>query len=336
MGVAHHLIPLPRRYSRSRPKKRHVDILIFLRKRLIHMIPVLFGILVVVFLMIRLIPGDPARIMLGTHATPESVAALRAELGLDAPLWQQFLVFMVNVLQGDLGISLVYRRPVINVIFERLPPTLFLIAYAAILSLLITIPLALWAALRQNRGPDQAVRVGSTLTLSMPSFWLGLNLLILFAVRIPLFPVAGYGDSFLDHLWHLFLPSVTIMLLLAPMLIRSLRSGLIDVLKAPYVEFARAKGISERRVLQRHVLRNAMISTVTILGLNIGWLIGGTVVIETVFTIAGMGSLIVSSIYARDYPVIQGVTLVFALLVISINLVTDVVYALLDPRVSYD
>ncbi len=174
------------------------------------------------------------------------------------------------------------------------------------------------------------------MTLAMPSFWLGLNLLILFAVRIPLFPVAGYGDNFPDRLWHLFLPSLTITLALAPMLIRSLRSGLIDVLRAPYVEFARAKGVGEQRVLTQHVLRNALISTVTILGLNIGWLIGGTVVIETVFTIAGLGSLIVSSIYARDYPVIQGVTLVFAILVILINLVTDIAYSILDPRVSYD
>ena len=311
-----------------------MDILTFLRKRVIHMIPVLFGILVVVFLMVRLIPGDPARIMLGTHATPESLAALRAQLGLDAPMWQQFVVFTGTVLEGNLGISLVYRRPVINVIFERLPPTLFLVAYATVFSLVITIPLSLWAALHQNQLPDRSVRVASTITLSMPSFWLGLNLLILFAVRIPLFPVAGYGNNFLDRLWHLFLPSVTIMLMLAPMLIRSLRSGLIDVLKAPYVEFAHAKGVSEGRVLQHHVLRNALISTVTILGLNIGWLVGGTVVIETVFSIPGLGSLMVSSIYARDYPVIQGVTMVFALLVISINLLTDIIYSILDPRVS--
>jgi len=313
-----------------------VDTLNFLRKRLLHTIPVLFGILVLVFLMVRLIPGDPARIMLGTHASDESVAALRAELGLDEPIWQQFLVFTTNVAQGKLGTSLVFRRPVIDVIYERMVPTLFLVSYAALLSLFITIPLSLWAALRQNRVPDHAVRIGSTLTLSMPSFWLGLNLLIVFAVRIPLFPVAGYGNTFSDRLWHLFLPAVTIMLVLAPMLIRSLRSSIIDVLKAPYVEFARAKGVGEQRVLRRHVLRNALISMVTILGLNIGWLIGGTVVIETVFTIAGLGSLMVSSIYARDYPVIQGVTLLFAFLVVLINLLTDLVYSMLDPRVSYD
>jgi peptide/nickel transport system permease protein len=170
----------------------------------------------------------------------------------------------------------------------------------------------------------------------MPSFWLGLNFLILFAVFIPIFPVAGYGKTFVDRLWHLFLPALTITLSLAPMLIRNLRSALIDVLQAPYVEFARAKGIAEATLLRRHVLRNALISTVTILGINIGWLMGGSVVIETVFTIPGLGSLIISSIFARDYPMIQGIALFFGLLVILINLTTDIVYALLDPRVAYD
>lgn len=313
-----------------------MDILNFLRKRFIHMIPVLFGIVLVVFLMVRLIPGDPARIMLGTHATPERLTELRAELGLDEPIWRQFLLFMGNVVQGDLGISLVYRRSVFDVILDRLPPTLFLITYAAIMSLALTIPLALVAAVRQNSLPDQSVRVGSTMALSMPSFWLGLNLLVIFAVRLRWFPVAGYGEDFLDRVWHLFLPALTITLAMAPILIRSLRSGLIDVLRAPYVEFARAKGIRETRVLHRHVLRNAMISTVTILGLNIGWLMGGSVVIETVFSIPGLGSLMVSSIFARDYPVIQGVTLIFGFLVIMVNLLTDVVYSALDPRVTYD
>ena len=313
-----------------------MDILNFLRKRFIHMIPVLFGIVLVVFLMVRLIPGDPARIMLGTHATPERLAELRAELGLDESLWRQFFLFMGSVVQGDLGTSLVYRRSVFDVILDRLPPTLFLITYAAIMSLALTIPLALVAAVRQNSLSDQSVRVGSTMALSMPSFWLGLNLLVIFAVRLRWFPVAGYGEDFPDRVWHLFLPALTITLAMAPILIRSLRSGLIDVLRAPYVEFARAKGIRETNVLHRHVLRNAMISTVTILGLNIGWLMGGSVVIETVFSIPGLGSLMVSSIFARDYPVIQGVTLIFGFLVIMVNLLTDVVYSALDPRVTYD
>jgi peptide/nickel transport system permease protein len=302
------------------------------------MAPVLFGIVLAVFLMVRLIPGDPARVMLGIHATEERLAELRASLGLDQPMWRQFILFFGQILRGDLGISLVYRRPVVDVIFERLPATTFLIAYAALLSLLITIPTAIIAALRQNTWVDQAIRIIFTVTLSLPGFWLGLNFLILFGsgLWLRIFPTAGYGDDFLDRLWHLFLPALTITLSLAPMLIRNLRSAVIDVLKAPYVEFARAKGIGEFTLLRRHVLRNAMISTVTILALNIGWLMGGSVVIETVFSIPGIGGLIVSSIYARDYPVIQAVALLFGLLVLLINLVTDIIYAVLDPRVSYD
>jgi peptide/nickel transport system permease protein len=313
-----------------------VDTLTFFRNRLLHMLPVLFGIVLAVFLMVRLIPGDPARIILGVHATEERLAALRADLGLDQPVWRQFVLYFGDVLRGNLGTSVVFRTPVLELISERLPPTVFLILYTTLLALVVTVPLAMLAALYQHTWVDQAVRVLSTLTLAMPGFWLGLNLLILFAVRFDLFPVAGYGDDFVDRLWHLFLPAVTIMLSLAPMLIRNLRSSIIDVLKAPYVEFARAKGIREGVILRRHVLRNALISTITILGLNIGWLIGGSVVIETVFSIPGIGSLIVSSIYARDYPVIQGVTLCFGVLVILINLVTDLAYALFDPRVAYD
>lgn len=313
-----------------------MDTLHFLRNRLIHMAPVLFGIVLAVFLMVRLIPGDPARIMLGIHATEERLTELRAELGLDQPMWRQFVSFVGDVVTGDLGTSLVFRRPVLTVLMERLPVTTFLIVYATLLSLLLTVPLAMVSALRKNSWVDQLIRFIFTITLSMPGFWLGLMLLILVAVRVRIFPVAGAGEGLLDRLWHLFLPALTITLSLAPMLIRSLRSGMLDVLKSPYVEYARAKGLPESIVLRRHVLRNAMISTVTILGLNIGYLMGGSVVIETVFTIPGLGQLMVNSIFARDYPVIQGVALVFGFLVILINLLTDLVYSKLDPRVSYD
>jgi peptide/nickel transport system permease protein len=205
-----------------------------------------------------------------------------------------------------------------------------------VLSLLVCVPLAMLAAMRQNRAPDQAIRGLSTLTLAMPSFWLGLNLLILFAVLIPVFPVAGAGRTPLQMVWHLFLPALTITFGLAPILIRTLRSSLIEAMQAPHVEFARTKGLSQGRLLRRHVLRNGLMATVTILGVNIGWLLGGSVVVENVFTLPGLGSLIISSVSARDYPMIQGIALIFGLLVICINLATDVVYALLDPRVSYD
>lgn len=313
-----------------------MDIVAFLRRRLLQVLPVLFGIVLAVFLSVRLIPGDPARIMLGVHASDEKVAALRAQMGLDQPLWWQFGQFVAHVAQGQLGTSLTYRRDVAQVIFERLPVTASLIAYAVVLSILLCVPLATLAAVRQGKLSDYLVRAISTLTLSMPGFWLGLNLLILFAVTYPVFPVSGYGRDFGDRLWHLFLPALTIAFSLAPMLIRSLRNALIEVLNSPHVEFARTKGLSEGHLLRRHVLRNGLLSTVTILGVNIGWLMGGSVIVETVFTIPGIGSLIVSSIFARDYPMIQGIALVFGAMVIVINLLTDIVYALLDPRVSYE
>lgn len=313
-----------------------MDKLRFLGKRLLHMAPVLFGIVLVVFLMVRVIPGDPARIILGTHATPERIAELRGQMGLDQPLWRQFIAFLGDALSGRLGTSVVFRRPVAELAAERVPVTLYLVGLATLLSVVLTVPLALIAALNRNRWADQAIRLLSTLTFAMPSFWLGLSLLILFAVRWRLFPVAGAGEGPIDRLWHMFLPALTIALALTPILIRSLRSSTIDVLRAPHVEFARAKGLRSSRVLRRHVLRVSLISTLTILGLNIGWLIGGSVVIENVFTLPGIGSLMVNSIYARDYPVIQGITLVFGILVVLINLLTDLLYALLDPRVSYD
>jgi peptide/nickel transport system permease protein len=308
----------------------------FLRKRLLQTIPVLFGIVLTVFLVVRLIPGDPARIMLGTRASEEKLAELRSELGLDQPIWQQFTTFLGNVVQGDLGQSLFYRRPVLDVIMERLPVTVTLVVFSVILSVAVCVPLAVASAMRQGSLTDQAVRGLSTLTLAMPGFWLGLNLLILFAVVWPVFPLSGFGDGPIDILWHLTLPAFTIMLSLAPILIRTLRASLIEVMSAPHVQFARSKGLSQSRLVRRHVLRNGLMATVTILGVNIGWLMGGSVVVETVFSLPGLGALIVSSISARDYPMIQGIALVFGLLVILINLVTDLVYAALDPRVSYD
>lgn len=313
-----------------------MNILTFLRKRLFQALPVLFGILLVVFLVVRLIPGDPARLMLGIHASDAKLAALRERLGLDLPIWQQFFQFVGHVARGNLGTSLVYRRDVLEVITERLPVTLSLVGFAVLLSAVICVPLAVLAATRQGRVPDLLVRGGATLTLSMPGFWLGLNLLILLAVVFPLFPVSGYGKGWGDRIWHLFLPALTIAFSLAPILIRTLRTSLIEIMGAPHVEFARTKGLPERVLIRRHVLRNGLMATVTILGVNIGFLIGGSVVVEQVFTLPGIGALIISSVAARDFPMIQGIALIFGLLVVCINLVTDLVYAVLDPRVSYD
>jgi peptide/nickel transport system permease protein len=308
----------------------------FLRRRLVQVLPVLFGIVLVVFLVIRLIPGDPARIMLGVHASETRLAELRAELGLDRPIWEQFGLFLSNIARGDLGTSLFYRRPVTEVILERLPVTVSLVALSVFISVAICVPLAVAAAVRRDSWIDRAVRGFSTLSLSMPSFWLGLNFLILFAVVYPFFPISGFGRGFWNILWHLTLPALTITLSLAPILIRTLRASLLEIMHTPHVEFARTKGLSNGRLMRRHVLRNGLMATVTILGVNIGWLMGGSVVVETVFSLPGLGALIVSSIAARDYPMIQGIALMFGLLVILINLLTDLLYAALDPRVSYD
>ncbi len=312
-----------------------MDLPVFLARRMAQIVPVLLGIVLVVFLSVRLIPGDPAVVMLGAYATDENLATLRRELGLDLPVWRQFAIFAGNLLSGDLGQSLFFRRPVIEVILERLPATAALTLYAVVLSVALSAPLAIVSALRAGGWIDQLVRAVTTLALAMPYFWLGLNLLILFAVLIPVFPVAGYGETVPQHLWHLFLPALTIALHLGPTLMRTLRNTIIEVLQAPHVEFARTKGLPRGKLIRRHVLRNGLMATVTILGVNIGWLLGGSVVIEYVFNIPGVGSLILSSIDARDYPVIQGVTLVFGFLVVLINLLTDIVYRILDPRVSY-
>jgi peptide/nickel transport system permease protein len=313
-----------------------MNLLTFLQRRLVQLIPVLLGISLITFFMIHLIPGDPARNMLGPRATPERVAELRQSLGLDEPLWSQYRRFLTGVVRGDLGTSLYYRQAVGPLVVERLPPTVFLIVYSAVMALIVAIPLGIVAAVRRNSWMDQVIRTVSLVTLAMPAFWLGVLLILYFGLYHGWFPVGGYGDTFRDHLHHLFLPSLTIALAMAPILIRSLRSSMVGNLRAQYATTARAKGLTDKRVVTGHVLRPSLISTVTVLGVNLGFLIGSTVIIETVFAIPGLGFLMVSSIQTRDYPVIQAVTLVMAVLVITVNLLTDMTYALLDPRVSYD
>jgi len=313
-----------------------MNLLTFLQRRLVQLIPVLLGISLITFFMIHLIPGDPARNMLGPRATPERVAELRQSLGLDEPLWSQYRRFLTGVVRGDLGTSLYYRQAVGPLVVERLPPTVFLIVYSAVMALIVAIPLGIVAAVRRNSWIDQVIRTVSLVTLAMPAFWLGVLFILYFGLYHGWFPVGGYGATFRDHLHHLFLPSLTIALAMAPILIRSLRSSMVGNLRAQYATTARAKGLTDRRVVTGHVLRPSLISTVTVLGVNLGFLIGSTVIIETVFAIPGLGFLMVSSIQTRDYPVIQAVTLVMAVLVITVNLLTDMTYALLDPRVSYD
>ena len=313
-----------------------MNLFAFLRRRVVQMLPVLFGISLITFYMIHLIPGDPARNMLGPRATPERVAELRQALGLDEPLTTQYVTFLGGIVRGDLGTSLYYRQPVGPLVLERLPATIFLVAFAAFLALLLAIPLGIVAAVRRNTWIDQVIRTVSLVTLAMPAFWLGVLFILFFGLRLEWFPVGGYGETFPERVHSLFLPALTIALAMAPILIRSLRSSMAGNLRSQYATTARAKGLSERTVVTGHVLRPSLISTITVLAVNLGFLIGSTVIIETVFAIPGLGFLMVSSIQARDYPVIQAVTLVLAVLVVLINLFADLAYALLDPRVSYD
>ncbi len=302
-------------------------------RRLLQMIPALIGITLFAFVFIKLLPGDPIMIMFGGRASEETIAAGRAKLGLDEPLPTQYWLFISNAIQGDLGMSITQRAPVTTLISERLGPSLFLVAYASLISVALAVPLSVISAQRAERPVDHVIRVGGMITFAMPSFWLGLLLILLFGLMLDLFPISGWGEDFVGHLHSLFLPALSIGLYLAPVLIQSLRASLLDVMQAEYVEAARAKGLSANRVMWKHVLRNALIPTVTVLAVNIGWLIGGTVVVESVFTIPGLGRLLIQSVLTRDYPTIQGLTLVFGLLVMVINLIADLSYAVIDPRV---
>jgi peptide/nickel transport system permease protein len=305
----------------------------FVGRRIVQMIPVLIGITIVTFFLLHLIPGDPALAILGDRYTPKAGAELRGSLGLNKPLWDQYLLFMQHLFHGNLGDSISFHEPARRVIVQRLPATLFLVVYSALLAAVISLPAGVVSALRRGRVFDQTVRVASLVAFAMPGFWLGIIFILLFAIHVPLFPVNGYGTGFVDHLYYLFLPALTIAVAFSTILIRTLRASTLTALNSDYVDTARIKGISRFAVLRRHVFRNAVVSLVVVYGINLAYLISTTVIVETVFAIPGVGQLLVDSVGTRDYPVVQGVTLVFAFLVVVVNLLTDVVHAALDPRV---
>jgi peptide/nickel transport system permease protein len=309
----------------------------YVARRLLQMIPVVAGVTVLVFFMIHLVPGDPASTILGNQATPARVAAVRHAWGLDKPLYVQYWKFMGRVVHGNLGDSLFYGVSAGHLVLQRLPVTLWLIFMAAILAVAIAVPLAAIAATKADRAADHAVRAVPLIGLGFPPFWIGIVLLLIFGLHLGReFPVGGYGSGFLGHLHSMFLPALCVALGLAPILIRSLRASLLEVLESEYVTTARSKGLSEKRILRKHALRNAIISTVSVLGVNIGYLVGGTLVIEQVFALPGIGQLMINSIFQRDFPVVQAVTLVFAVMVVLVYLLTDVAHALLDPRVRFE
>ena len=306
----------------------------FVLHRPIQLLPVLFGISIVTFVLIHAIPGDPVRTILGPKATPEVIERVRSAYGLDQPVFVQYGYFLKNLAHGEMGRSVVYKVPVLGLVAERVQATLFLLSYGVVLALVCTVPLAVTAARNRGRWPDHLIRIFSTAGLGFPAFWLGIMLMIVFSVRLGLFPVSGYGEGFVGHLHHLFLPALAIALALSAILTRNLRASLLAELDADYVAAARAKGLPAGWIFGRHVLRNSLIPTINLLGVNLGWLIGGTVVIESVFSVPGLGSLMVSSIFARDYMVVQAITMAFACATVLVSFVVDVITVALDPRIE--
>ncbi len=301
-----------------------------LLRRLLWALPALWLIFTMVFLLIHIVPGDPVVQMLGEGASAQDIQQLRHSLGLDLPLDVQYVHYLDGVVHGDLGTSLRYREPVLKIVLERYPATLELAFVALLVCIALAVPAGVIAAARQGRAADHAIGVVSLLGLSVPNFALGPLLILLFSIEIGWLPVSGRGG------WeHLVLPAVTLGAALAAILTRMVRTAMLEELFSDYVRTARAKGLSERRVLLRHALPNALFPVVTIIGLQFGTLLAGTIVTEMIFSWPGIGRLAVSAIEARDYPLLQGCILVIAVSYVLVNLLTDVVYALVDPRVRF-
>jgi len=303
-------------------------------KRLLHLLPVLFGISVVSFALIQLTPGDPARMVLGPRADAAAVEALRERMGLNEPALVQYGHYISGVVQGDLGYSIRYEQPVGELIGDFLPVTGFLAAYVILLTIPLTLLLGILAARNRGRWIDQVIRMASVLGIAMPVFWLAILMLRLFSVDLGWFPVSGFGNTFTEHLHHLFLPAVSISIYLVPILVRNLRAALLEEMNADYVVASRSKGLPENYIFRRHILKNAMLPTLNLFGVLITWLIGGTVIVELVYALPGLGTLMFNAILGRDYPVIQGLTLFYAFATVIITLTTDFISTLIDPRIE--
>jgi peptide/nickel transport system permease protein len=309
----------------------------YIARRFLQAIPVMVLVATAVFLLLRLTPGDPTDILLGPEATPERAAELRRDLGLDKPLPVQWAVWFSHVLRGDLGESIFLRRPVTQAIWERAEPTLMLTFLSLIIAVMLGLSLGIAAAVRQGSWADIAAMLVSLAGISMPTFWIGLNLILVFAVILGLLPVAGYkplSEGLWENVRYLVLPAVTLGFYDAALLARMTRSMMLGVLKEHYVRTARSIGVSERRVVLRHALRNALIPLLTIVGLMFAGLMGGALVTETVFNIPGVGRLLIQAVLRRDYALVQGIVLLIAGAYVFINLCVDILYGVLDPRIS--
>ena len=312
---------------------------LYLARRVLALVPVLAVVLTVVFLLIHLIPGDPASAMLGPSATTEQIEATRRELGLDRPVWEQLVKFYGRVLQGDLGHSYFLNRPVAAAIRERAEPTLVLTLSALLVAIAIGVPAGIVAGAAPGGPLDRVLMLGALLGVCVPGFWLSLNFIYLFAVQLGWLPAGGYASVLVEPwaaLRFMVLPAISLGFNQSALIARIARSCMIEVLAQDYIRTARAKGLSQRAVVYVHAFRNALVPVVTVIGITMAILIGGAVVTEIVFNIPGLGRLVISAILRRDYPVVQGVVLVTAVTYVLINLVVDMIYAVIDPRIRYD
>ena len=311
----------------------------FILRRVLQMLLILFLVSSAVFFMFKLVPGDVAAVRLGIEQTPEALAALRTQLGLDRPLIVQYLTWLGGLVRGDLGTSYVDGAPVFGIVASRFFITLELVLVITVLSALISIPVAVVAAQRKGTLVDSGIRTLSMVGYSLPTYWWAILLMLLFSVALGWLPAGGYvypNRDFGRHLLHLILPTLAMVLILVAAQVRFLRASILDIIQLDYVRTARAKGLSSRRVLYKHVLRNSLAAFITVVGLNFATLIGGMVIIEQIFTWPGLGWLIITSILNRDFPVVQGAVLFVAAIFVSVNLAVDILYAALDPRIRYE
>jgi peptide/nickel transport system permease protein len=311
----------------------------YIIRRLVLLIPTVLGVTLLVFLMMRFIPGDPVALLLGDYYTPEAAAVIRQQYGLDRPLHVQYVLWLKQLVSGNWGYSIIAKRPIFSDLVRRLPITLELVVLSMSFALLIAIPAGIIAALRPYSWHDYGAMTTAMLGVSIPEFFLGVLLILVFALAWDVLPAVGYvslAESVGENLRHMALPAVTLGLGRAALLTRLIRASMMEVIRLDYVTTARAKGAQERVVVLKHALKNALIPTVTVLGLQIGFLIGGASVVETVFSVPGLGSFGITAIAMRDYPQVQAFVLFVALAFVLMNLLVDILYGFLDPRIKYD
>ena len=325
--------------SETCTKGAALPLLLYIVKRLLSLIPVLFVISVVIFLIMHITPGDPAAIMLGEEATEDQIQELREELGLNTPLVQQYVDWVINVVQGDLGYSYFMKQSVTSALISHLGPTFSLAVLAQIVALVIAIPAGIMAATRRGSLSDQSLMAFSLFGMSVPSFLLALFLILVIGVQLRWLPIAGFqplSDGLWNSLQYLILPAISLGTIQAALIARMTRTSMLEVLHANFIKTARAKGVKERNIVYRHALRNAFLPILTVIGQTFGTLVAGGVVTETIFNIPGIGQMVVNSIERRDYPVIQGVILFITVSYVFINLMIDLLYAYIDPRVRLE